>query len=354
MQLIFKKLFKNSAREIGTLRYFREKSQRRNVTLDVKHFEDCEQLFISVGRCYTVAALLDFFSMDTVHDRPSRNRPPQQHLLVEQTCKQEYYDQTLNKFIDEYLGPAVTEHNITESETSVTELNGNPEDSNENDFVRNYSIQLLQYFFLIADFKDAVKEGNGQQLHQLHKQLLHHFKTDNGFNTYAIEMFVNIIQNEVLLSESEAHQCMWAATANWKGGKGTNIEIDLLQENQNKALKKLIKGMGANKTNKAIERASKAVGGVQKIVENFHCQASVQPSSAAHSHKSSTADELQILEDLRKLKPFTIQAGRAHNSFPNVAADPFNCLDKVAFIKWLARHKKNILYHSPVEEEDNV
>ena len=55
LQLVYKKFYLNSAREQGTLRYYREKLQRRNVTKDVKHFEECEQLFISVGRSYTVA-----------------------------------------------------------------------------------------------------------------------------------------------------------------------------------------------------------------------------------------------------------------------------------------------------------
>ena len=49
-----------------------------------------------------------------------------------------------------------------------------------------------------------------------------------------------MIQNEVLLSEAETHQCMWASSANWKVGPGKNIEIDLLQENRNKDIKKAI------------------------------------------------------------------------------------------------------------------
>ena len=38
-QLVFKRLYNISGREMGTLRYFREKLQRRNVTQDVKHYE---------------------------------------------------------------------------------------------------------------------------------------------------------------------------------------------------------------------------------------------------------------------------------------------------------------------------
>lgn len=47
-------------------------------------------------------------------------------------------------------------------------------------------------------------------------------------------MLVNIIQNEVLLSEAEAHQCKLAAITNWHGGYGGNMEIDLFQEIRNR------------------------------------------------------------------------------------------------------------------------
>ena len=111
-----------------------------------------------------------------------------------------------------------------------------------------------------------IKEGNGKRLGTLHKQLLPLFKSMPGFNAYAIEMFINIVQNEVLPSEAESHQCIWAASANCKGGPGKNIEIDILQENRNKDIKKEIRGMGANKTDKAINRVSRAAGGQWKIV----------------------------------------------------------------------------------------
>ena len=338
-------MYKNSAREIGTLRYFRDKLQRRNVTLDVKHFEDCEQFFFSVGRCYTVEALLNFFNMATVNDQPSKNSPPY-HLLAVEQYKKEYWDTILSKFVDEYLIPPVAVQDNAGQDTATQSTN-----EDNGDFVRNHSLLLLKFFFLIADFKDAIKEGNGQRINQLHKQLLHHFKTDAGFNSYAIEMFINIMQNEVLLSDAEAYQCTWAATANWSGGKGKNIEIDLLQENRNRDLKKLIKKMGANKKDNAIERVSKAVGGVRKIVENFNAQMCIHPKSTEHGHTSSSSDELKILKDLRQLRPFKTQASRKYDSFPAIASDPLHDLDMQEFTKWLERHKKNLLYHAPIEEE---
>ena len=98
-------------------------------------------------------------------------------------------------------------------------------------------------------------------------------------------MFINIIQNDILLSEEEAYQCTWAATANWTGGKGNNL--DLMKENRNRDLKKLIKSMGANKRDKAIEHASKAVGGVRKAMHNFDAQAAIHAKSTSETSLKS-------------------------------------------------------------------
>ena len=68
-----------------------------------------------------------------------------------------------------------------------------------------------------------------------------YFRLLPGFNAYAIEMLICVIQNDVILSEAEARRCKWASTANWKGGVGKNIEIDLLQENRNKDMKRPLK-----------------------------------------------------------------------------------------------------------------
>ena len=80
---------------------------RRNVTIDVKHFEDCEQLFLSIGRSFTIEALLNFFNMETMDDCPTRNRPPY-HVLDVGDNKRSYYHSVLDKFIDEFLTQALT------------------------------------------------------------------------------------------------------------------------------------------------------------------------------------------------------------------------------------------------------
>ena len=95
--------------------------------------------------------------METMDARPTRNRPPY-HVLDVEDNKKGYYHSVLDKFIDEFL--IIPAPDIDEGSSD-----------NDDDFVRNYSMCLLKYFFVYADLKDAVKEGNGKRLGTLHKQL---------------------------------------------------------------------------------------------------------------------------------------------------------------------------------------
>ena len=323
------------------MRYFREKLNRRNVTADVKHYEHCEQLFASVGKCYVVEAFLDFFHMADAKHKPKANAPPSAQGLTDADRKS-YIINTLDKFIDKYIlfdG---------KKESAAVQTDG----------IWCYSVNLLKSFMLLADIKDAVATGNGQHLSNLRKQLLVHFFVTGGFNEFAIEMLVNILQTQVLLSEAEAYNCQWAVTVNWKGGVGHNIEIDLFQENMNSDMKKLIRSMGANKTEKAITRASKASAGVTNIVESFEKQVSIHRRSSTHMHKSSSDDERLILSDLRAIRPFEQEEGRMFESFVDIPCDPTHLLDEAKFKQWIARHKNNILMHYPsssdCEPDENV
>ena len=133
----------------------------------------------------------------------------------------------------------------TESGSNVNEQ---PLQGDGRDKVRRYSRNILQHFLLLKpDYCDAVREGDGKRMAQIHKDFLLYFKTDSSFNAYSLEMMVNVAQNEILLSERETERAIWSQTVNWKGGLGKNIEADLMQENRNNDHKAAIKAMGANK-----------------------------------------------------------------------------------------------------------
>lgn len=316
------------------------------MTVDVKHFEDCEQLFMSVGNCYLIEALLAFFNMDNINESPKIQNPCSSNEVSDDE-KKAHVLSVLDQFLDEYILQTQSD----DEDIAADDMS---------DGVFDYSLNLLKSFMVLLDCKDAVASGNGEHLAIIQKQMLLYFSSVSGYNSYAIEMLISTIQNEVLLSPAEAHQCKWAGLANWKGGRNKNIEIDLLQENRNKDIKGLIQLMGANKTEKAIDRVSRAAGGVRKIVDVFEDQALMKPKSSAHSHKASTEDEKKILADLRKLKPFSETPGRFHKSFVGIPSEPLENLDEEKFCTWLQRHQRNIAIHFPTqvdscsEEEDNL
>ena len=186
---MFKRLYKNFWERKGTLRYFKEKLNRRNVTIDVKHYEDCKQFFISVGKSFVMEALLEFFQLEDTNDEPAQHSP---HNVCSESEKATYLVDTVNKFVNEYVFTA--------------------EDRNCRDGVFEYPVNLLHSFMVLADIKDAVSTGNGDHLSVVRKQLLKHFFSAPGYNNYAIEMLINVMQCEILLSEAEAEHCKWAAT----------------------------------------------------------------------------------------------------------------------------------------------
>jgi len=78
--LVFKTLYKNSAREQGNLWYFREKLQCKNALQDVKQHENCKQLFTSAGKCFTIEAMFKFFEIKNTKGQIVKNSPPYQIL----------------------------------------------------------------------------------------------------------------------------------------------------------------------------------------------------------------------------------------------------------------------------------
>jgi hypothetical protein len=194
------------------------------------------------------------------------------------------------------------------------------------DRIKEYSLYLLRLFFILKSLKDAVKLGDGDRLATIRKVLLKHFKSHGGHNTYAIEMLICILQYKVFLTKRQAHQARWASSVNSRGGPGKNIEIDLMQENLNTELRKGIRGTGANKTPKAIERLSKAAWGAAEIIRNFDVAMKIKKPESSRKHKSSEKNENIILADLLQLKPFESIDGRFYEGFPSASSDTLAAL----------------------------
>ncbi len=100
--------------------------------------------------------------------------------------------------------------------------------------------------------------------------------------------------------------------------------------------------MGANKTDKAIERASK-VDFAKLLTISTDRQTSSHSKSTQHSHASSSSDESKLLQDLQNLKPFVSQPTRKLAHFSRITPIPSDTLGRTKFAEWLRHHKNNII-----------
>lgn len=111
--------------------------------------------------------------------------------------------------------------------------------------------------------------------------------------------------------------------------------------------------MGANKTQRSIDRVSRSAAGTAEIINKFGDVIGIKKKGSSHKHKSSEKDECLILSDLLPLKPFASINGRFHDGFRDASSDPLATLDSAAFCDWLNRHKENIIKHVPVDTLDD-
>ena len=104
----------------------------------------------------------------------------------------------------------------------------------------------------------------------------------------------------------------------------------MAQEVCNRISKDTVKGMGANKTPKAMMWASKAAAGVHLIVKQVNDVSGIKPISQVHAH------------DLRQLRPFDSKKGRFHRNFQEIVVLPTSSVNMRSLFSWLEKHKKNM------------
>ena len=324
LQYSYSFLYKaDSVNQVGTLKYFREKFNRRSATPSkvLDSYEGSEELFLSVGRAYIIAASLDFFGMSSIEDKPSQNKFPENLSRETEENKKKYFDDVFGKFIDKFL------------------LQKNLHIDEEEDYVRNYALCCIFLAILIIQMKDTAAEADGERNLINQKLLLCVFKSLGAYSRYALEMFLSIAQIECLLTPRLSEEFKWGFFVNWRGGAGKNIEDDLAQEISNKLSKSIVQRMGPNKTLKSISKVCKATTGIKQITEQFDYSTGIHKTSVQHTSRDSLKDEKEMVADLIQLDPFKNVPGRSHDSFPDIKRCPLRYLNIVEFHQWLDKHK---------------
>ena len=115
-------------------------------------------------------------------------------------------------------------------------------------------------------------------------------------------------------------------------------------EHLNRIAKTAVDGLGANKTEKAIDRVGKTVGTLTETLEMFDKENHVGEESGAHTNKSSVKDMSKILEELLKMDVFKKEPGRKHNSFQNLKPNLIKTLDEGQLNEWMYQHSTKHYY----------
>ena len=205
LQEVFLQIHKRTR---NTLLLQRETRQKEGEQEDWTTMKTVHSFLKVLAECMLLKLHLHFLTWKHWMDEPKMNSISDAFMSsdVEKKC---IFENMMKKFVEEFA---------LASDNKTHECDDQISSSEQLDRIKAYALNYLKHFLLFEDLNDGVKEGDGPRLATLSKVLLLHFKAVLGFNSYAIEMITNIAQNSVLLSECLSNQCIWAATASWKGG----------------------------------------------------------------------------------------------------------------------------------------
>lgn len=196
----------------------------------------------------------------------------------------------------------------------VTEETNVPDKS---DHLYNYHCAKLKFGLLLIDFDDAVREGDGQRLHDIFKLALLLYKSGGHFK-YAYAVLHYLVKIAALYSEFEAFQLFWNRFYNKYGLLGGNISLDLKKEQLHKVLKTVWRGLGPNLNEKSASRVAETLENLERLLNSIDKDCSLQERRGYRSKGDNTEEVLQVMSDLIEIKAFKHTPGReGHPSFPN-------------------------------------
>ena len=160
---------------------------------------------------------------------------------------------------------------------------------------------------------------------------------------YTCEAFNLLAQEKFILSPRLSQQLIWSRFVNTQGGMGRNIPADLHMEHLDRILKDGIKGLGTNKTDRAITRLGKCIDSIDQILNNYDEHHSVHSASDHHTTASLENDIGIIVEELsKKVYPFSHSKERCQKEI-KVTKPLMKTLNDTAFQSWMDEKWKTLL-----------
>lgn len=324
-QVVWKKMYGQSSRDHGTLRYFQSLLNRTTVKSDVKKAVDADlEFLLTVFKGHVLACACKILDIDTLDGKV--------HLPPSLTCSSAPARLQV-QFVERIALEVVKQFTLINTCLEVTE---------SDDKVYNYARVLCHYSALITEFRDACAEGDGERVFRCWRLMLPYFKS-SGRTKYSLEALRLQFQVKCLLSPQLAHQVLWDRFVNTRGGMGRNIPCDLYNEHVVKLIKTVISNMGANLTEKALQRAARSVSTLHSVCKQFDSESKVPVTSSAHSVRSDKSDIQKVVSAVLSNDILTKISGRHHSNFRNMRLNPLWSWKKDDTITWIDKKKRDII-----------
>ena len=316
-------MYAQSAREHGTLRYFQGLLHRNTVNADVKKAVDANLEFMdTVFKGHILACACRILEISKLDDPV--------YLLPSLTQKSATSQRQL-QFIQRIASQIVEECTLIDTCKHMSE---------SDDKVYNYARVFGHYCAIIAEFRDAWREGDADRVFRCWRLMLPHFKS-SGRTKYSLEALRLQFQVRAVLSPQLAHQVLWDRFVNTHGGAGRNIPCDLYNEHVVRLVKGVISSMGANLTEKALQRAARSVSTLHSVCKTFDKESSVPVTTSAHSTRTDKTDVQKVMKAVQDNDLLTITEGRSHRSFKTMRLDPLWNWDREGTLQWIEKKKKD-------------
>jgi L1 cell adhesion molecule like protein len=299
-----------------------------------------EDFFDAVGVGHMVAAALQFYEMKDVSDQP-KDATLKNAITLPRARKWEVLSASIRPLLEKYV--------VTSLSCPHHSQHFDPDTSD--DGIYEYACCVLSLALFMFEFKDAIKEGDGERVHRVWKYLLLLYR-ESGRTKYALEA-LNLHFQHYGLPPHIAFEIKWSRFVNSNGGRGKNISCDLHMEHLNRALKTSILGLGANISDKSVTRSANCLRTVLEVSENFDIVNDIHPQSSKHSIVSAEKDIKTIVQELTfKSKVFAEKPGRSHCSFRNCRKNRFGTIDWDKLTKWFDTKKNKFMeIHTTVDED---
>eukprot|EP00732_Lithocolla_globosa_P000932 Lithocolla_globosa_v1_NODE_371_length_4267_cov_4.198718.p1 type:complete len:732 gc:universal NODE_371_length_4267_cov_4.198718:2291-96(-) len=326
-----------SCRVIGTMSYFRNITQRRNVRKDPSKDVNASKDW---GRTYIYAtcesALKHHLGMKTKTDKPVHYPLPGANATKVES--EAYVENVFGSFVDKYIN--------CDLDFALVAMKG--------DGVTNYHRSVLNIGMFIAFWEAAVDVADGDAVASAHKvAMLHYFYS--GHWKYALQTLIGTANVECMLTAAMSELQKYERFINTVGGDGNNHEGDFVLENRNGELKSDIKPQGPNLTAGSVQVAATSFDFVRNVTDAVNAATDIRKRRGMLKRKNDDADRKKIVAVLDTQQVWDTTKRRVnYKHFDNFPDHPFCRIDIIKLYRWLRRHRDKLASGVIPEEEDLV